>query len=222
MLINPSDVLRTKMMINMVSICVFIAGIAVVFILVFILSNSTNIILASPKSVVSDFFTYVNSTFGIKMQVPSNWDLQEIGNSLNGSAVTIIRVTPAFDIHKSFDTDPSDSSTYLDINVQNNIRNMSLDTLMKNNISIIKNDNNTSDFKLLSSTTDAILAGRKAYTMIYASTYNGLKTITMDSGTLCGNRIYYATFNAEPSSYTELAKTARKMFGSLVLTATSL
>ena len=210
------------MMINMVSICVFIAGIAVVFILVFILSNSTNIILASPKSVVSDFFTYVNSTFGIKMQVPSNWDLQEIGNSLNGSAVTIIRVTPAFDIHKSFDTDPSDSSTYLDINVQNNIRNMSLDTLMKNNISIIKNDNNTSDFKLLSSTTDAILAGRKAYTMIYASTYNGLKTITMDSGTLCGNRIYYATFNAEPSSYTELAKTARKMFGSLVLTATSL
>jgi hypothetical protein len=216
MLIKHTNVLRTKMS-NTVSICVFIAGIAVIF----ILSNSTNIIFASQNSVVSDFFTYVNSTFGIKMQVPSNWDPQEIGNRLNGPAITIIRVTPAFDIHKSFDTDPSDGSTYLDINMQNNIQNMSLDTLMKNNINIIKNDNNTSDFKLLSSTTYAILAGRKAYAMVYASTYNGLKTITMDSATLCGNRIYSATFNAEPSSYAQLAQTARMMFGSLRLTTTT-
>ena len=115
MLIKHTNVLRTKMS-NTVSICVFIAGIAVIF----ILSNSTNIIFASQNSVVSDFFTYVNSTFGMKMQVPSNWDLQEIENELNRPAVTIIRVTPAFDIHKSFDTDPSDGSTYLDINVQNN------------------------------------------------------------------------------------------------------
>ena len=207
MLINHTNVLRTEM-INTVSICVFLAGIT----LIFILSNSTNISLASQNSIVSDFFTYVNSTFGIKMQVPSNWDLQEVGNRLNGPTVTIIRVTPAFDIHKSFDTDPSDGGTYLDINVQNNIRNMSLDTLMKNNINIIKNDRNTSDFKLVSSTTDAILAGRKAYTMVYASTYNRLKTITMDSATICGHRIYSATFSAEPSNYVEFAQTARKMF----------
>ncbi len=216
MLINYTNVLRTEM-INTVSICVFLAGIT----LIFILSNRTNISLASQNSVVSDFFTYVNSTFGIKMQVPSNWDLLEVGNRLNGSTVTIIRITPAFDIHKSFDTDPSDGSTYLDINVQNNIRNMSLETLMTNNMNIIKNDNNTSDFKLLSSTTDTILAGRKAYTMIYASTYNGLKTITMDSATLCGHRIYYATFNAEPLSYAEFAQTARNMIGSLRLTTSS-
>jgi hypothetical protein len=204
-------------MINTPSICVFLASI----ILIFILSNSINISLASQNSTVSNIFTYVNSTFGIKMQVPSDWDLQEVGNGLNVPTVTIIRLTPAFDIHKSFDTDPSDGSTYLDINVQNNTRNMSLDTLMKDNINIIKNDNNTSDFKLLSSTTDAILAGRKAYTMVYSSTYNGLKTITIDSATLCGNRIYSATFNAEPSSYAELAQTARKMFGSLRLTTKS-
>jgi hypothetical protein len=216
MLINYTNVLRTEM-INTVSICVFLAGIT----LIFILSNSTNISLASQNFVASDFFTYVNSTFGIKMQVPSNWDLLEVGNRLNGSTVTIIRVTPAFDIHKSFDTDPSDGNTYLDINMQNNIRNMSLDTLMKNNINIIKKDNNTSDFKLLSSTTDAILAGRKAYTMIYASTYNGLKTITMDSATLCGRRIYYATFNAEPLSYAEFAQTARNIIGSLRLNTSS-
>jgi len=155
------------------------------------------------------------------MQVPSDWDLQEIGNMLNRSTVTIIRLTPAFDIHKSFDTDPSDGSTYVDINMQKNIRNMSLGTLMKNNINAIKNDNNTSDFKLLNSTTDANLAGQKAYTIVYSSTYNGLKTITMDSATLCGNRSYSATFNAEPMSYAELAQTARKMIGSLRLTTTS-
>ena len=216
MLINHTNVLRTEM-INTIRICVFLAGIT----LIFILSNSTNISLASQNSIVSDFFTYVNSTFGIKIQVPSNWDLQEVGNRLNGPTVTIIRVTPAFNIHKSFDTDPSDGSTYLDINVQNNIRNMSLDTLMKNNINIIKNDRNTSDFKLVSSTTDAILAGRKAYTMVYASTYNGLKTMTMDSATICGHRIYSATFSAEPSNYVEFAQTARKMFESLRLTTTS-
>jgi hypothetical protein len=89
---------------------------------------------------------------------------------------------------------------------------------MKNNINTIRNDNNTSDFKLLYSTTDATLAGRKAYTMVYTSTYSGLKTITMNSEALCGNRIYSATFNAEPSSYAELAQTAKIMFGSLRLT----
>ncbi len=52
------------------------------------------------------------------MQIPSDWDLQEVVNRLNGPTVTIIRLTPAFDIHKSFDTDPSDGSTYVDVNVQ--------------------------------------------------------------------------------------------------------
>ncbi|HEY7083006.1 MAG TPA: hypothetical protein VH500_25210 [Nitrososphaeraceae archaeon] len=201
-------------MIKTVSICVFLAGI----ILILIQSNSNNIGLASQNSITSDFFTYVNSTFGIKMQISSDWDLQEVENRLNGPIITIIRLTPAFDIHKSFDTDPSDGSTYIDINLQKNIQNLSLDTLMKNNINTIRNDNNTSDFKLLYSTTDATLAGRKAYTMVYTSTYSGLKTITMNSEALCGNRIYSATFNAEPSSYAELAQTAKIMFGSLRLT----
>lgn|GEM_PF-4448719 len=216
MSINHANVSRTEMTAT-ISICVFLTS----FTFIVILSNSINISLASRNSIVSDFFTYVNSTFGIKMQVPSDWDLQEVENRLYWPIVTIIRLTPAFDIHKSFDTDPSDGSTYLDINEQNNIRNMSLDTLMKNNINIIKNDNNTSDFKLLSSTTNSILAGRNVYTMVYASTYNGLKTITMDSATLCGNRIYSATFNAEPSSYAELAQTAKKMFESLRVTTVS-
>ena len=204
-------------MMNAISISVFLAGI----ILIFILSNSTSISLESQNSTISDLLTYFNSTFGIKMQVPFDWDLQEVGNRLNGPTVTIIRLTPAFDIHKSFDTDPSDGNTYVDINVQKNIRNMSLDTLMKNKINIIKKDNNTSDFKLLSSSTGGILAGRKAYTMVYTSIYNGLKTITMDSATLCRHRIYSATFNAEPSSYAEFAQTARRMFGSLRLTTAS-
>jgi len=216
MLTSHTNVLRTDMM-NTVSICVFLAGI----ILIIILSNSTNISLASQNSTVSNIFTYINSTFGIKMQIPSDWDLQEVGDMLKKSTVTIIRLTPAFDIHKSFDTDPSDGNTYVDINLQKNNRNMSLDTLMKNNISTIKNDNNTSDFKLLYSTTGANLAGRKAYTMVYTSTNNGLETITMDCAALCGNRIYSATFNAEPSSYAELAQTVQKMIGSLRLTTMS-
>ncbi len=216
MLINHTNLVRTDMM-NTFSICVFLAGLM----LIFILSSITNISLASQNSIVSNIFTYVNSTFGIKMQVPSDWDLQEVGNMLNMPTVTIIRVTPAFDIHKSFDTDPSDGSTYLDINLQNNVRNVSLDNLMKNTINTIKNDYNTSDFKLLYSTTSSILAGQKAYTMVYTSTYNGLKTITMDSAAIYGNRIYSATFNAEPSSYADLAQIAKKMFGSLRLTTTT-
>ena len=94
-------------MINTVSICVFQAGI----VLIFVCPIGTNISLASQNSIISDFFTYVNSTFGIKMQVQSDWDLQEVENRLNWPTVTIIRLTPAFDIHKSFDTDPSDGRT---------------------------------------------------------------------------------------------------------------
>ena len=203
-------------MINTVSISVVLIDIT----LIFILSTNTTSSSAFQNS-TRYFLTYVNSTYGIKMQVPSNWDLQEVGNRLNDSSITIIRLTPSFDIHRSFDTDPSDGSTYLDINEQKYFRNMSLDSLMKNNINIIKNDKNTSDFKLMSSTTDAILAGQKAYTLVYASTYNGLKTITMDSATLCGDRIYSATYSAEPLNYVEFGGTARKMFASLKLIMTS-
>ena len=177
-------------MINTVSISVVLIGIT----LIFILSNDSTSSSAFQNSAIPDFLTYVNSTYGIKMQVPSDWDLQEVGNRLNDSTITIIRLTPSFDIHRSFDTDPSDGSTYIDINEQKDFRNISLDSLMKNNINFIKNDKNTSDFKLMSSTTDAILAGQKAYTLVYASTYNGLITITMDSVTLCGDRIYSATY----------------------------
>ena len=204
-------------MIYTVSISAVLIGIT----LIFILSNNTISSSASQNSATPDFLTYVNSTYGIKMQVPSNWDLQEVGNRLNDSTITIIRLTPSFDIHRSFDTDPSDGSTYIDINEQKDFRNMSLDSLMKNNINIIKNDKNTSDFKLMSSTTDAILAGQKAYTLVYASTYNGQKTITMDSATLCGDRIYSATYSAEPLNYVEFGGTARKMFASLKLMTAS-
>lgn len=203
-------------MINTVSISVVLIDIT----LIFILSTNTTSSSAFQNS-IRYFLTYVNSTYGIKMQVPSNWDLQEVGNRLNDSSITIIRLTPSFDIHRSFDTDPSDGSTYLDINEQKYFRNMSLDSLMKNNTNIIKNDKNTSDFKLMSSTTDAILAGQKAYTLVYASTYNGLKTITMDSATLCGDRIYSATYSAEPLNYVEFGGTARKMFASLKLMTAS-
>ena len=203
-------------MINTVSISVVLIDIT----LIFILSTNTTSSSAFQNS-TRYFLTYVNSTYGIKMQVPSNWDLQEVGNRLNDSSITIIRLTPSFDIHRSFDTDPSDGSTYLDINEQKYFRNMSLDSLMKNNINIIKNDKNTSDFKLMSSTTNAILAGQKAYTLVYASTYNGLITITMDSATLCGDRIYSATYSAEPLNYVEFGETAQKMFGSLKLIMTS-
>ena len=203
-------------MINTVSISVVLIDIT----LIFILSTNTTSSSAFQNS-TRYFLTYVNSTYGIKMQVPSNWDLQEVGNRLNDSSITIIRLTPSFDIHRSFDTDPSDGSTYIDINEQKDFRNMSLDSLMKNNINIIKNDKNTSDFKLMSSTTDAILAGQKAYTLVYASTYNGQKTITMDSATLCGDRIYSATYSAEPLNYVEFGGTARKMFASLKLMTAS-
>ena len=203
-------------MINTVSISVVLIDIT----LIFILSTNTTSSSAFQNS-TRYFLTYVNSTYGIKMQVPSNWDLQEVGNRLNDSSITIIRLTPSFEIHRSFDTDPSDGSTYLDINEQKYFRNMSLDSLMKNNINIIKNDKNTSDFKLMSSTTDAILAGQKAYTLVYASTYNGLITITMDSATLCGDRIYSATYSVEPLNYVEFAQTAQKMVGSLKLIMTS-
>jgi hypothetical protein len=200
-------------MINTANLSIVLTGLT----LIFILSNNISSSSAFRNSTTLDLFTYFNSTYGIKMQFPSNWDLQEIGNALNNPSKTIIRFTPSFDTNRSFDTDPSDGSTYIDINEQIGFKNMSLDSLLKNNIDIIKNDQNTSDFKLLSSTTDSVLAGRKAYTIVYASTYNGLRTVTMNSVALSGDRIYSATFSAEPLSYVEFVQTARKMFGSLNL-----
>ena len=94
-------------MINTVSISVVLIGIT----LIFILSNDSISSSAFQNSAIPDFLTYVNSTYGIKMQVPSDWDLQEVGSASNDSTITIIRLALSFDIHRSFDTDPSDGST---------------------------------------------------------------------------------------------------------------
>jgi eukaryotic-like serine/threonine-protein kinase len=195
---------------------IVLIGLALIFLFV---NNATgSSIFQNSISTRPDFLTYVNSTYGIKIQFPSNWDLQEIGNILsNPSIITIIRFTPSLDIDRSLGTDPSDGNTYVDINEQKGFRNMSLDSLMKNNIDIIKNDNTTSDFKLISTTTDGILAGQKAYTLVYASTYNGFKAITMSSVTLYGGKIYSVTFSAEQSKYAEFVQTAQKMFESFKL-----
>lgn len=94
---------------------------------------------------------------------------------------------------------------------------MYLHSLMKNDINLINNDMNVSAFKLMSATTDGILAGQKAYSLVNASTFNGLETITTDSVTLSRGRIFSITFSAEPLKYVEYLQTARKMFESLNL-----
>jgi hypothetical protein len=167
----------------------------------------------STGSIKDDFLTYSNSAFGVRMQYPINWSVQEIGN-VSGANNTIA-------IFKS----PSKTSSqlgnisgvsgnfvpYLDIFVFDS-KNMSLDQIIKGRLNYFHNN---SDFVLNQSNPITLKTYQSAYLLNYSVTIGGdehFKKIQVFAPV--GNKVYVVTFTSQQETFSNYMPLVQKMINS--------
>ena len=138
----------------------------------------------------TNFLTYQNTTYGIKIQYPSNWDKEENGTKQDTETDIVTFFRPASNSNASLDVTIDDISDE---------KGIPLTQYASDSISDLKQS--FKDFKLVGSTTNNVLSGLPAYKSIY--TYSDEKTIfkDMEIGTIKGDKAYILTYEAGANDY---------------------
>jgi hypothetical protein len=163
----------------------------------------------------STYSTYENSTYGIHVEYPSDWTIQE-----SNATGTLIKIA-TFVSPTGPDSDPTAGvSIYMD-KLHNS-------TITLNNyahfVAFVDYENKPSyfhAFKLLElSTNSSILAGKSAYTIIgtYQNPPFGLQQL-MEVGTIIGDKAYMIQYIADAPRYSDYLPAVQKMIGSMRITS---
>jgi hypothetical protein len=163
----------------------------------------------------STFSTYENSTYGIRVQYPSEWSVQE-----SNTTGTLIKIA-TFVSPTGPDSDPTAGvSIYMDklhnsTTTLNNYAHFVAFTDYENIPSYFH------AFKLLElSTNSSVLAGKPAYTLIgtYDLPSSGLQKI-MEIGTIIGDKAYSLQYIADAPKFSGYLPAVQKMTDSLQITS---
>ena len=149
-----------------------------------------------------DLLTYQNSTFGIKIDYPKNWELEEYVDS-----------PPAFFSPESKDY----VSVSVDIEDYSNKQIDNIDKVLQDSIEYYTEDPESyPEFNLLSSTTNKTLDGFPSYMFEaeYQDSEDG-KTMILETGTLEDDIIYYIEYSASPTQYDHYLPIIQTMVKSL-------
>jgi hypothetical protein len=157
----------------------------------------------------ANLLTYQNSTFGIKIQYPSNWDNQENGTRQD-THTDLVTFTPQ----------TMNSNASLDIMVDDfaGSPGTTLAQYASDEIGSLKQQYANNDFKLIESKSSIILAGLPAYRIVYTSVDQNTTTKDMEIGAIKGHKVYILTYEAGPNEYDKYLPIALKMIDSFQIT----
>jgi eukaryotic-like serine/threonine-protein kinase len=164
----------------------------------------------------ANFLAYQNSTYGVKIQYPSNWGVQIGVNTFdeNGNLVQPIDIA---DIAPPIELDPN-AVAYFQIGAEQQLTTAdtkNIDLYLRNIINAYRF--NSTDFHLSLATTHATLAGRQAYSLVFIDVCQGFPTKTMIRGIVNGDKNYYLLFTAEAVKFDSFVPTVQKMINSFEL-----
>lgn len=178
-----------------------------VLVLVAMISGLTLIVATKPTAFAqqtsTNFITYSNSTYGIKLQYPSNWDKQENGTKQDTQTDVV-----------SFSPPVSNSNASLDVSTDSGVSGESIAEYSSGSLSDLHSFKN---FKLIEST-NTILAGLPAYRLIYTSENENTIVKDMEIGTIKGDTAYLLTYEGGVNEYDKYLPVAQKMIDSFQLT----
>jgi hypothetical protein len=160
-------------------------------------------------SLTSDILTYQNSSYGIRIQYPANWTVDEEDIIPNDPFINIVAFSSP--LESAFDN----YSETLGISMEGlNDENMTLEEYAA---SVVTQYNKAlTDFNLIGSTTNITLGGNNpAYGLIYANRKDDTYYITLEIGTIIGDRVYYIKYSAEEKQYSNYLPTIQTMINSL-------
>ena len=162
------------------------------------------------------FGTFENSTYGIKMLYPTNWNEEQNisdGGSISNSSklADIVRFSPPFENNNS-----DKSAENFDVKVDN-ISDIQPITLAKYTNDTIEDLGK--DFTIISlDKNTTISGGNPAYKLEYTGVEQDVNLNAMMVFTMKGDKAYIITYTAEPSRYSSDLPVAQKMVNSIEIT----
>jgi hypothetical protein len=147
----------------------------------------------------TNFQTYSNPTYGIKMQYPSNW--LKLDLSRNNSTVLVV----------AFKTPAGKPVGVLFLSVNVNYSNVTLATIVSTRENQLKHNGNILH---LVSSTPATLAGNPAHKIVYTTVGPTGKFQAMQLISLVGKKGYFITYVVPASSYAAYLPTVQTMINS--------
>src|SRR5918999_2328342 len=158
------------------------------------------------------FKRYENPTYGINIQYPSNWRIDE------GDVYADDYVTDIVSFIAPMRSDTESYAPSLSVSIDNPPPN--LNENLNEYLNRITNDYDDilKEFELIESDTNSILAGKPAYKLVSIYEEDGIDYKSMEIGTIIGDKVYFITYYAEEEQYSNYLPTIQKMVSSLEMT----
>ena len=189
----------------------FIIPLFFIFGIMTVMSNNLSIItFAQVTNTNNSLSTYENSTYGITIKYPHNWSI--IGSAgIEDTDVDIV----------TFLSPNQTDNAIVDVH-QDKLGNGNRDIAGYLSSAILLYKNDLHDFKVIESNTNSLLAGNKAYKLIYAyTTGDGFKMKDMEIGTIIGDRVYYIIYDGKESLFDNYMPILKTMIDSFKVTTTN-
>jgi hypothetical protein len=174
----------------------------------------TNATIPNSINITSNILTYQNSSYGVRIQYPANWTIDEQDVDPNDTITNI--VTFSSPLTSRFDIYSENLGTGLEKLADQNV------TLEEYADSLITDYNETlTDFNPIELNTNITLgAGNNnpAYRLIYTDREDNINYKTMEIGTIIGDKVYYIQYIAEENKYSTYLPTIQMMINSLQIT----
>jgi hypothetical protein len=167
---------------------------------------------------IGEFLTYRNSTLGLRIDYPSNWEKETYHTSQQGGVTNYIRFNSQYE-------NPSDKfSENIEIGIENvSERQISQAQYVDSVVADMKGYYESFNIVELNRITVMGANNSPAYKIVYAFTPpeweygESINIKAMEVGTLVNGKVYYITYSAELKKYSDYLPIAQKMIGSFEL-----
>lgn len=159
------------------------------------------------QQTTTNFLTYENSTFGIKVQYPASWDEEQNGTKQD-TETDIVTFYPS----------SSNSNASLDVITDDISDEKGISLIQYASDSLTDLRQSLKDFKLVGSTTNNLLAGLPAYDYVY--TYQDGNSVfkDMEIGAIKGDNVYILTYEAGTDEYAKYLPVIQQSINSFQIT----
>jgi eukaryotic-like serine/threonine-protein kinase len=166
-------------------------------------------LLAQVKSTTTNFLQYQNSTYGIRIQYPSDWQKQENGTKQDTQTDLVTFYASASNTNANLDLSIDDISDEKGISLAQYVNNSLTDLKQSlTNFKLIESSNNNNNH----------ISGFPAYRIVYTSNNGNGATKTLETGTINGSKAYILTYEAGLLEYTKFLPIVQKMIDSFQIT----
>ena len=150
---------------------------------------------------------YENPTYGINIQYPSNWRIDE------GDVYADDYVTDIVSFIAPITSNTESYAPSLSISIDNPPPNLN-EYLTR----ITSEYSDTyEDFNVIESDT-SILSDKPAYKLVFTDEEDGIDYKSMEIGTIIGDKVYFVTYYAKEEQYSDYLLTIQKMISSVKMT----